>query len=663
MTWASEAAALERPDASTDDPLSVPALRVQRLQQVAAALSAASGAEDVAAILVQSAVATLGARGGVIGVKSDDGRAMTLLGALGLEPEARARWAGGHREAPSPLSLVVRTGEPIWAESVVKAPIWATTMATLEAEALVCVPLRGQGGALGALGLVFDRPHPFSPGERAFLLALERAGRRELEQAWTREAREARGEHGVCEPGSRESPASTATLPHPLGDDAAARLRRLQRVIAVLAGVRSLSEVAGWVAREALESLGALATVALVAPEGAGGAAGGMGTAGILGVAGEAPEVERVRDALLSRYAQEVFETRAPLWPRSERGGHSDPQRAAARGRPRGRAPSSRAPSSRAPSSRAPSSRRARLEHLACVPWLVDGQPVGALGIWLAHPGVIGDDEQVFVNALVGLGASAVARLRLEEAAQEARARVEAVEREAAMASHMRDQLLRMVSHELRSPLTVILGWSQMLEAGVVRQELVPRAIEMIDRNAREQARLVDELVDVSRAMSGRLTLERAPLALDAVVSRACAELTVEARARNVALSVTLPPSAPAMILADTHRAEQIIGHLLEHALKCTPSGGAIRVQLAVVDQQVSLDVSDTGHGIEPDQLPYVFDPFHPAARHDARRQGGLGLGLAVVRHLVEAHEGSIHVESPGIGRGTTFRVEFPRIV
>ncbi|WP_197041169.1 ATP-binding protein [Chondromyces apiculatus] len=612
MTGARQAKVLADADA---DALNDPAQRVLKLQSVATALASATTVEEVAAVLVEAAMVALGATGGALGLLSNMGQEVALINGQGLDPTVGALWARSPLDAPFPLTLVSRHGEPLWASSSETHPHLSRTLKLAGVAAMACVPLRCRAGVVGALAVFFDRAREFSAGDRAFLGSLERAGRRALERASSHDAESA----------GRKT-----------AEDAAARLRRLQRVTAALSRAPGFTEVAAVAAREALEGLGAVATVALLMPA-------EKETPRVVGEAGEAAEIEGVRDAMLLRYLPEVLKTHMPWWPRAEPGTRGAGQRSGARLK-----------------DRSPSSRRTRGGTFACVPFLVEGQPVGALGVRMPHPDGFGEEEQTFLLTLAELCGHAVERAKLFEEASAHRARAEAAVREAALASRAKDQFFSMISHELRSPLTVVLGWAQMLQAGVVKPEHVPRAIEMIDRNARLQARLVDDLLDTSRVLSGKLGLEKEPMPLCVVVERAVAELSPGAAAKHLTLEGPTEVGTPAMILADPKRMEQVVANLIGNALKFTPEGGTISVTVGRRGSMAFLEVADTGQGIEEELLPHIFEPFRQGVGNDSRRHGGLGLGLAIVRHLVEAHEGTIHAESAGRGHGTKMVVEIP---
>ncbi|WP_437641680.1 ATP-binding response regulator [Sorangium sp. So ce854] len=251
------------------------------------------------------------------------------------------------------------------------------------------------------------------------------------------------------------------------------------------------------------------------------------------------------------------------------------------------------------------------------------------------------------------------ARKRVEEEraalfASERRARAEAEE-----ANRLKDEFLATVSHELRTPLNAILGWSHLLQATSASPEQRERGLLAIERNARSQARLIEDILDVSRIITGRVRLDSHLVDPGAVVGAAVESLRPTADAKGVALELAVE-ARDVRILGDATRLQQVFWNLVSNAVKFTPAGGVVRVSVAQRGADLHVDVSDTGQGILPDFLPFVFDRFSQADSSTTRRHGGLGLGLAIVRHLVELHGGSASARSEGEGRGATFEVVLP---
>jgi PAS domain S-box-containing protein len=248
-----------------------------------------------------------------------------------------------------------------------------------------------------------------------------------------------------------------------------------------------------------------------------------------------------------------------------------------------------------------------------------------------------------------------------EQAAREAAQRSErllsaAVER-AEEASRAKDEFLATVSHELRTPLNAIVGWVSVLQQRALEPSIA-RALEVIDRNARAQAQIIDDILDVARVITGKLTLSLKPMDLVSVTKDALEVVTPSASAKQIALTFT-HPSEPCVLVADPERLQQAAWNLLSNAVKFTASG-KIQVDIRQEMSNFRLSVSDTGSGIAPEFLPCVFERFSQADSSSTRRVGGLGLGLALVRHIVELHGGSVSAESAGLGAGATFSMMLP---
>ena len=231
--------------------------------------------------------------------------------------------------------------------------------------------------------------------------------------------------------------------------------------------------------------------------------------------------------------------------------------------------------------------------------------------------------------------------------------------RAAEAASRAKDEFVAMISHELRTPLNAILGWAQMLRNPKFPAADSARAAESIERNAKTQARLIEDLLDISRIITGKLTLEIRPVDLMPVVEAAMEAVHAAADAKSIQLDLQLNP-AGSLVSGDVNRLQQILWNLLSNAVKFTPRQGRIVVKLERVGSQLELRVSDTGVGIDRQFLPFVFDRFSQASTASERKHGGLGLGLAIVRHLVELHGGTVLAESDGEDKGATFTVSLP---
>ena len=226
-------------------------------------------------------------------------------------------------------------------------------------------------------------------------------------------------------------------------------------------------------------------------------------------------------------------------------------------------------------------------------------------------------------------------------------------------ANRAKDEFLATLSHELRTPLTSIMGWAEMLSLGMLDETGRRHAVDVIEKSARAQAQLIADLLDVSRISAGRLRLDVRPTDLRSVIVAAADVVRPAADARSIRLDLKFDPKV-GRVSGDPDRLQQVVWNLLSNAVKFTPEGGRVSVRTAVAGHQAEVAVTDTGPGIKPEFLPHVFDRFRQAENHMTRAHGGLGIGLSIVRHLVELHGGTVRAESEGEGRGATFRVRLP---
>jgi signal transduction histidine kinase len=253
-----------------------------------------------------------------------------------------------------------------------------------------------------------------------------------------------------------------------------------------------------------------------------------------------------------------------------------------------------------------------------------------------------------------------VAELRRSRRVAEREAgEAEGARRDVEAASRMKDEFLGTISHELRTPLNAVLGWMHLIRTGKLDRETEGRGLEAIERNVRLQAQLTADLLDMSKALTGRLNLIMQPVSLNAVVADALAQVSSAAVAKNVTIHIDRPEDRPIIVRGDTNRLRQIVWHLLANAIKFTPSGGTVDV-LVESDVFACVTVRDTGPGIDPAFLPRVFDRFTQADSSTTRRAGGLGVGLSLVRELVERHGGEIKAANRESGRGAVFSVRLP---
>jgi len=292
--------------------------------------------------------------------------------------------------------------------------------------------------------------------------------------------------------------------------------------------------------------------------------------------------------------------------------------------------------------------------------------PVAAIGAYWADEHEATEEERSTLESLATAASLALVNVQLwsdltRALAREQQARVEAEHaREVAeRASRLKDQFLSTVSHELRTPLNVMQGWLWQLDRGLPSPDRFKLAVSTLQRNTALQTQLVEDLLDVSRAISGKLRLEVREVNVADVVRTAIETVRPAMAAKGLRFEAAYDPDLP-LITADPDRLQQIVWNLVSNAIKFTPEGGSIAVSVARAAAGVELTVRDSGAGIAPDFLPHAFERFRQADTGTRRRYGGLGLGLAIVRHLAEMHGGTVVAESEGEGRGATFRVRLP---
>lgn len=295
---------------------------------------------------------------------------------------------------------------------------------------------------------------------------------------------------------------------------------------------------------------------------------------------------------------------------------------------------------------------RAGIKALSGVPLLVETRVLGVLHVGMREPRPLSDDDVRFLRLVGDRLSLAIERARLFEGEREARAQAE-------MANRLKDQFLATVSHELRTPLNAILGWARLLTNKRIDAGTATHAAEVIERNAKAQAQLIDDLLDVSRIISGKLRLNISLVEPVSIIEAALDSVRPAADAKGITLIASLDPNA-GPIPGDPDRIQQIVWNLLSNAIKFTSQDGSVVVELKRTPSYLEVRVRDTGQGISPDFLPFVFDRFRQADATVTRTHSGLGLGLAIVRHLVELHGGTVQAESAGKGQGATFSVQFP---
>ncbi|HEX8833448.1 MAG TPA: ATP-binding protein, partial [Abditibacteriaceae bacterium] len=271
-------------------------------------------------------------------------------------------------------------------------------------------------------------------------------------------------------------------------------------------------------------------------------------------------------------------------------------------------------------------------------------------------------------QGLASRAAAAIDNAALYRETQEARDAAETQRRaadEARLAAEeagrAKDEFLAVLSHELRTPLTATLGWVHLLRTNKVDAATEAHAVDAIDRSSRAQAQLIEDLLDVSRIINGKMPLEVQPIKLVPVLEAALESVRLAAEAKGIRLRLALD-TLDGVVNGDSGRLQQVVWNLLSNAVKFTPKGGSVEVRLERVDSKLQVSVIDSGRGIEPEFLPYVFDRFRQADSTSTRAYGGLGLGLSIVKHLVEMHGGTVSVASDGMDKGSVFRIRIPML-
>ncbi|HEY7499259.1 MAG TPA: ATP-binding protein [Vicinamibacterales bacterium] len=310
-----------------------------------------------------------------------------------------------------------------------------------------------------------------------------------------------------------------------------------------------------------------------------------------------------------------------------------------------------------------PAIRAEGIAAMAFIPLVSRSRVIGKFMLYYGEPRALTAGELQLAGVIAAHVAFAVDRTRAEDFARQSDERLrQALDARLAAAedaNRLKDEFLATLSHELRTPLNAILGWVQMLQSGVLTAERKEEAVETIGRNARLQAQLIEDILDVSRIITGKLAIDRLPLLVPQLVEGAITAVLPAAAAKRIHVdrdvAACLPP-----IEGDPKRLQQVLGNILSNAIKFTPPGGRVAVACAAEPDSIVITVRDSGAGVEPTFLPFIFDRFRQADSRSTRKHGGLGLGLAIARHLIEQHHGTISAHSDGPGEGTTFRIALP---
>lgn len=599
--------------------------QTDRLQQLTAALLQTRTPADVTSACLPELLHAAEARAGALFLLSDDGTEWQVVQTLGYGDETGGFGRRWPIESPSPIADAMRRRDLLAIES-------KGAIADLPFEALtgdLVIPLASSGRSLGAVLLSIpqrskedERRELLMPAGRYIAQALERArgyetaerARSEAEALRIRADRELH-ERQKAEEALRQSEAKYRAL--------AVRTSRLYALSAGLSEAVSLSAVAKAIVRLGKVVVGASAgSVAMLIDGGA-----RFETLHADEHGSEAVDAQRRFPAVKGLCATAAAQTQRPVF-------------VASFGEWQAKYPQS-----------ASIAADGGYESSATLPLLVDGAVFGVLSFHFTVPVNFDEEYAAVLTSVAHHCAQALDRARLYETAERARS-------EAETANQSKDDFLSTISHELRTPLNAMLGWAAMLKSGAVDASRTQRAVEAIFNNATRQGRLIEELLDVSRIVAGRASLDPQDVDLGENLRG-----TVEAimpLAASKEIEVTLDSPAGISVFADPRRLEQVFSNLLSNAVKFTPPGGRISVDVKAADGTARVRVLDTGGGIDPAFLPHVFERFRQADSAPTRTAGGLGLGLFISRQLIEAQGGTIRAESDGPGRGATFTVTLP---
>lgn len=584
------------------------ARRTEQLQSITAAFAEALTTQHVADVMLGQGLPIVGAAAGSIGVIAETGHEIEIVRSIGYTAEQTREWSMFSIDAPVPIARAVRLGQPVFftsREEVAKAfPRIEPKHPDSAFAASAAVPLSADDRIIGALSLSFTNGDALDADNRPMILALARQCGQALDRARLYDAeRLARAEAEHARRSLSAIAEASAVLSSQL--DFHATLRSIARLAVPMLADTCVVDV--------LEESGTMRRVA---------------------VAATSHSIEHMLQEMMQRFPTgsreslryQVLGTGQPiLVARTDESWIKrvavDPEHAAML-------------------------RSLAQRSYLYLPLRARGRTFGAIGLATLDGRRPFTDADIPPAQEIALRAAvALDNARLYEEAQEA--------------NHAKDEFLATVSHEVRTPLNAILGWSQMLRDGELDEETSAHAVEAIERNAKAQAQIIEDILDVSRVIAGKLRLEPRRVNVAAVVSAALDSVRPPAEAASVTLIADVPSDLPD-IVADPGRLQQVLWNLLLNAIKFTPAGGRVTLEVRAENSEIILSVVDTGAGIEPEFLPFVFERFRQADGGSVRRHGGLGLGLAIVRAIVQMHGGRVGAESAGLGQGSTFTVRLP---
>jgi K+-sensing histidine kinase KdpD len=603
--------------------------QADRIAQLTSALAQARTPSTAIESSLQEPIHALGADAALMLLTSHEGDEAEVARAIGYPPDRE--WPPVKLSEKTPASDAAGRGAPVFVNSrralAAEYPHLDPEVGGMKVEATLAVPLMIGSRVAAVAQFDFVEPRVMTDADRDYLQVLSTRAAQALDRTWQyeyalraraeAETHRARADQEIAE---REKIEVALRASEARGRALAARTSRLHGLTAALSESVTLAAVAKAVVRQGRVAVGATAgEVILLVDDGTGfetlhADGEGMSPEGRYAVEQGFCATDAVRQghAIYISSFEEWQQRYPPAASRAADGGYVSS---------------------------------------ATVPLLVERHPIGVIAFYFTAPVNFDDEYRALLVSVAQDCAQALDRARLYEAAQKARA-------EAESANRLKDEFVSIVSHELRAPLNAILGWTAMLRSNNIDTSLTTRALQSVHDNATRQARLIEELLDFSRVSSGRLTLEREDIEIYDLLRGVVESLIPDTIAKGVTLE--FPRATSARVNGDRSRLEQVFFNLLGNALKFTPPSGRITVALQELPREVEVRVTDSGMGIEPELLPFVFDRFKQGDNASGREYGGLGLGLSIARQLVEAHEGRIKVESQGKDLGATFSVWLP---
>ena len=602
-----------------------------RLAQLTSALAQARTTRAVIEAAVQESLHAMRGDAGALLMISRDGENAEVARVVGYGEGLAPVTTRLSQKAP--LSDAVGRGAPVILESrATRAAEYPGAIGSRRGdpfESIAIVPLLIGSRVVAVVQLEFEDARVFTPADREYLTALAHSGAQALDRTWQLElAERGRSDAESLRAQADSELAERKSVEHALRASEtryralAARTSRLHALSAALSEAVTMDAVARAVITHGRVVVGAMAgEVLLLVDE-------GNAFETVHAEAGGVADPEHRRVAVEDGWcATAAVKSGTPVFIRSLEDWQQRFWRSASVAADGG------------------------FESSATMPMLVEGAPIGVLTFHFTVPVNFDDEYQALLMSVAQHCAQALDRARLYESTQSARA-------DAERANRIKDEFVSIVSHELRTPLNAILGWTTMLQRGTLPPEKSARALQSVHDNASRQARLIEELLDFSRVTSGRASLEMGRVDIRELMRGVVESMIPTAVSRAVELKLSSVP--PVDVRGDIRRLEQVFFNLIDNALKFTPDEGTVTIDVRIADGQVEIQVQDTGSGMDPEFLPYVFDRFRQADTATSRNHGGLGLGLSIARQLVEAHGGQISAKSDGKGHGSTFIVQLP---